>query len=172
MLYDPRGGTWRATGAMHVARAAHSATLLSESDGRVLVVGGDSGAYGSGPVLAGAELYDPRTGRWIPAGRMRQARAVQTATLLPGGDVLVAGGESGQSDASSVLASAELYDPRTGRWTSTGRMAVPRYNDTATLLPNGMVLAAAGKTSRWLGSPSAAPSCTIRVRAPGRWPPA
>ena len=142
-LYNPLTGAWRATGSMTVARAAHSATLLP--DGRVLVAGGVSGAFGSGPALRGAELYDPRTGRWRTTGRMSEARAVQTATLLPDGDVLVAGGESGQSDSSSVLASAELYHARTGAWTLAGHMAVPRYNQTATLLRDGRVLVAGGQ---------------------------
>ena len=58
-----------------------------------------------------------------------------TATLLPNGQVLVAGGG---------LASAELYDPATGVWTTTGSMATDRGLATARLLPNGKVLVAGG----------------------------
>jgi hypothetical protein len=56
--------------------------------------------------LASAELYDPASGNWTPTGTLAAARAVHMATLLPNGQVLVAGGEG---TGSSALASAELY---------------------------------------------------------------
>ena len=64
-----------------------------------------------------------------------------TATLLPNGKVLVAGGVV---TAAILLASAELYDPATGTWTATGSLNTARYYHTATLLPNGKVLVAGG----------------------------
>ena len=79
------------------------------------------------------------TGRWRITGSMATARAGHTATLLPNGQVLVAGGLN-----SSALASAELYDPATGIWTVTGCMATARIGQTATLLPNAQVLVAGG----------------------------
>ena len=75
-------------------------------------------------------------------GAMTTARSGHTATLLPNGKVLVAGG-GGVSSASS----AELYDPATGMWTATGSMATYREYHTATLLPNGKVLVAGGTGS-------------------------
>ena len=62
-----------------------------------------------------------------------------TATLLPNGKVLVAGGYNG-----GALTSAELYDPASGTWTATGSLNTARYDHTATLLPNGKVLVAGG----------------------------
>jgi hypothetical protein len=75
------------------------------------------------------------------------AREFHTATLLPDGQVLVAGGEVCVTGSCSVLASAELYDPATGAWTPTRSMTVARYGQTATLLPSGQVLAAGGPGS-------------------------
>jgi hypothetical protein len=58
--------------------------------------------------LSSAELYDPATGTWTATGSMGTARFAPTATLLPSGHVLVAGGSNGIS----YLSSAELYNPR------------------------------------------------------------
>ncbi|RZL94152.1 MAG: hypothetical protein EOP82_05785 [Variovorax sp.] len=133
-LYDPATGQWAATSAMGAARSVFTATLLP--DGKVLVAGG----LGVG-ILASAELYTPATGQWAPTGPMSAARLTHTATLLPDGKVLVAGGNGGVSGGGS-LATAERYDPTTGAWTATGSMSTGRTAHTATLLPNGKVLAA------------------------------
>jgi hypothetical protein len=110
-LYDPGTGTWTATGAMIEARDSHVATLLS--DGKVLVAGGCGGGSMFCAYLASAELYDPHTGTWAATAPMVEARVPGTATLLPDGTVLVAGG--GRPGSGVVLASAELYDPGTSR---------------------------------------------------------
>ena len=150
-LYDPADGTWVATGAMTEPRFFHTATLLP--DGTVLVAGGDSGGATS-PALASAELYDPVRGTWAATGAMIQSREGQTATLLPNGKVLVTGGDSPDFPATAghfsqhPQASAELYDPATGRWTATGSMARPG-GGTATLLADGHVLVASDVPERY-----------------------
>lgn len=141
-LYDPATGTWTTTGALQTARNEQTATLLQ--DGRVLVAGG-FGAIGSlaNATLTSTELYSPTTGVWTPATGLRISRAGHTATLLPNGKVLVAGGST-ENAFSASTSSAELYDPATGVWTPTGAMTTPRWRQTATLLPDGMVLVAGG----------------------------
>src|SRR5437762_254863 len=83
---------------------------------------------------------------FVVTGSLATARAGQpsghTATLLPNGKVLVAGGEG--PSTGGVLASAELYDPASGTWSTTGSPATARWAHTATLLPNGKVLVAGG----------------------------
>jgi hypothetical protein len=64
-----------------------------------------------------------------------------TSTLLPNGNVLVAGGSGGNG---GVLADAEIFSPVTNTWTVTGSMTTPRQNHTATLLLDGTVLVAGG----------------------------
>jgi hypothetical protein len=141
-------GTFSATGDMSSRRIFHSATLLT--DGRVLIAGGamidDQGQ--SNITLGSAELYDPASGKFGVTGNMTTPRDGQTATLLPNGKVLIAGGGigSGPSLATHTLASAELYDPGTGTFSPTGDMTTPRFEPQAVLLNNGSVLIAGGSS--------------------------
>ena len=75
---------------------------------------------------------------------MATARGGHTATLLPDGKVLVVGGRYA-AVAIDGLASAELYDPGSGRWTATGSMAEARGAFAATRLPDGRVLVVGGR---------------------------
>lgn len=144
-LYDPVANAFANTGSMSVGRTLHTATLLA--DGRVLIAGGatnmGSGVNTAAVALASAEIYDPETGTFSAAGRMAGARRGHTATILPSGKVLIAGGENEQG----ALASAELYDPATNSFSATGNMGVARTGHTATLLADGKVLIAGGATT-------------------------
>jgi hypothetical protein len=71
---------------------------------------------------------------------MSSARSSPAATLLPSGEVLVAGGYG----TSGPLASTELYDPATNSWSAAGTMSAARDRHTATLLPHADVLVAGG----------------------------
>ncbi len=143
-LYDQRTGTFSPTGSMATARERHTATLLA--DGRVLVTGGQGEPPAGDPTgLASAELYDPKTGTFSPTGPMTGRRVFHTATLLADGRVLVTGGlQTLAVGGGFPLASAELYDPKTGTFSPTGSMATARIDDTATLLADGRVLVAGG----------------------------
>jgi len=131
------------------ARAFHTATLLNDS--RVLLAGGYTGPYEpSTPAAASAELYDPKAGAFSLTGNMTQPRANQSATLLPNGQVLIAGGQLGVSSSTDTYNTAELYDPVTSAFTPTGSMLGARLSHTATLLANGKVLVAGGLNTNTL----------------------
>ena len=101
-------------------------------------------------------LIDPA---WVLPGALNTARYAHTATLLPNGQVLVAGGYN-----AGALSSAELYNPATGAWTTTGNLNTARYVHTATLLPNGQVLVAGGA-----GAAGALSSAELYNPATGAW---
>jgi hypothetical protein len=78
---------------------------------------------------------------WVLTGSLHTARVNHTATLLPNGKVLVAGGSSGDGSAHNR---AELYDPVSKTWSVTGSMMEPRAGHFAFLLPSGSVLVVGG----------------------------
>ena len=81
------------------------------------------------------------SGTWSPTGSMTIGRFVFTATLLPNGKVLVAGGDT---PGEIITNRAELYDPTSGTFTPTGSMHQARVGFSATLLQNGKVLVEGG----------------------------
>src|SRR5207245_9038283 len=81
-----------------------------------------------------------QSGSFTPTGDMTIARSQHTATLLPNGNVLIAGGVQSRSTGTRVLASTERYDPTSGRFTAAASMTTTRRGHTATLLPDGRVL--------------------------------
>src|SRR5918911_2829578 len=143
-LYDPHTGTWSVTGSLNTDRVLFTATLLS--NGSVLVAGGESHqcsnrGCGFSGVTSSAELYNPATGTWSYTGDLSPSRGYHTATLLPNGQVLVAGGVM---PGFTSINSAEIYDPATGNWSSTASLNTTRSFHTATLLSNGKVLVVGG----------------------------
>jgi hypothetical protein len=165
-LYDPIAGTWTPTGSMSVARYFHTATLLPS--GKVLVTGGYSVPYGPG--LTSAELYDPDTGTWTPTGSMAQRRIEHVAALLPSGKVLVSGGYLDRGGEFIIAtATAELYDPATGNWSSTGNMLRFRSRHTVTVLHSGRLAGQVLVTGGWNDSDGDLRTAELYDPATGTW---
>lgn len=85
----------------------------------------------------------PSLTAWTALPSMGQPRFAHTATLLPDGRVLIAGG-AGDTPQAPATATAEIFNPATGTFTPTGSMTTIRAFHTATLLPNGKVLISGG----------------------------
>lgn len=145
-LYNPSTNTFSATGNLSDGRAFQTATRLC--NGEVLVAGGQDP---DGNSLDTAEVYNPRTGTFQEVGNMKVARQSQQATLLKSCKVLITGGEQVLRNTTSVLDTAELYDPATAKFTKVGTMTDGRVFHTATMLDNGDVLIAGGEDQ--IGNP-------------------
>lgn len=142
-LYDPRLRRFVPTGAMHSSRAGHTAVVLR--NGSVLVAGG------VGPDWAfrsSAELYDPSTGQWRRTGDLSVARESHVAVPLSDGRVLIAGGHRGRRADIVLHASAEVYEPSTGRFRPVGDMTIRRHKHDGVPLPDGRVLITGGSDER------------------------
>jgi hypothetical protein len=135
------------TGSIYVAPAGKTQTLLNS--GKVLIAGGEftCGQFVS-CATAEATLYDPTTGTFTPTGSLNIARESHTATMLDSGNVLIAGGYAPVTGNPyvnmDIFNEAELYDPHTETFTFTGSMHDARYQHTATLMNDGLVLVAGG----------------------------
>ncbi len=212
-VWDRTTGAWTRAGLLGTART--QPTVAALPDGRVLLMGGfyqaprtgrspdaalaayrlsppDTAAAGPRadvapeftiPALATAEIFDPATGTWSSTGPMRYARYGAAAATLADGRVLVVGsgqgtwiGASGAVDVGDGAANgAELYDPRTGRFTLTGSLPTtgrePGVNagaaGTLVALPDGGALLVANERS-WKHGPTDTRSFRYDVRA-GSW---
>lgn len=124
-LYDPATGTWTATTPMVQVRGQHTATLMQ--DGRVLVAGGGTDTEGC---FASAEIFDPNTELWVETGAMSTPRCGHHAALIqrgPNAGMVMVFSGSTVCGACQPVTTAELYDPTTGTWKSTGSLAMGRF---------------------------------------------
>jgi uncharacterized protein YjdB len=128
-LYDPVASTFSSTGGLNVARFNHSATLLT--NGQVLLTGGYSSCATTCTSETTAELYDPSSGTFASTQALTTARSGQTATLVPSGDVVIAGGTS----AGATVSSIDFYQPSS--LTPPGLMSIS-VSPTSASIPGKM----------------------------------
>ncbi|MBM3759148.1 MAG: hypothetical protein FJW36_02755 [Acidobacteria bacterium] len=123
-------------------RIGEFSTVTLLANGHVLIAGGNQSAYDE-VGMESLDVYDPAANRLWRAGSMPQPRVNHTATLLPDGDVLLAGWALGFWDDGS--ASGDIFNARESRVrTISATMLTPRARHTATLLRDGRVWIAGG----------------------------
>ncbi len=105
------------------------------------------------PAYAGSEL-----GVFKPAGVLKHARTLHTATRLVDGRVLVVGGRG--VDGTQDLDSVEIYEPKRNRWVAGPNLATGRSGHTATLLLDGRVLVTGGTTDEASGEGNRFVACS------------
>jgi hypothetical protein len=148
-LVYPRSGATRPAGTLPWGLAGHQAVALE--DGRVVLSGSD--AYAAGEVLADEDicaiypplLWDPATSDFRPILSVGDTNGA-SATVLPDGRVLFAGGQTaciwGQSLAG--LNAARTWDPASGEVADAGTLSTPRAFGPSVLLDDGRVLVGGG----------------------------
>src|SRR5260370_4224785 len=129
------------------------------------LIGAATLAMGSARLASAQTVYPS----WSYTGNLNEDRSFYTATLLQNGKVLIVGGDDCSSGRCTILNTAELYDPITGTWTSTGNLNTARAVHTTTLLPNGKVLVVGGGFDFPNSSGSFLKSAELYDTATGTW---
>lgn len=142
-VLDPVSLRFARTGAMSSARESHVGVSLP--NGTVLIAGGHAGRRDAIRLYETAELYDPDRGTFRSVGPMTRRRHKHAGALLPDGRVLITGGADERDDQGEYR-DAEVYDPRSERYSAVGEMRRARYKHqgTMTLLADGRLLIAGG----------------------------
>jgi hypothetical protein len=147
----PAAKVWKVAdaGTLSTPRAWHTATVLPS--GKILVIGGSTDGIitGSGNVVGQAELYDPSTRTFSPAGNLVRARCKHSALLLPDGRVVVVGGVVGPAFIKDI----EIWDPITRTFSLAGELNLIRVGQQLFLRRDGKVQVVGGYD--WNSGPSA-----------------
>jgi hypothetical protein len=159
-LYRPDNNSFVPAGTMIVPLEYWAYTAVLLTTGNVLIAGGED--YWASTT---AELFDPSVPTFTATGYLKSARARPTATVLPDGKVLMAGGYPGLAPP-STLNTAEIYDSGDGSFSSTGEMLAARAGHTATLLLDGTVLLAGGYSGSQPYSPNSNPNSSAELYIP------
>lgn len=142
-LFDPVTETWTAADSNKIIRTSgQTATLLKNGD--VLIAGGIQYIEETSQmnIIKECELYNPQTNNWTVCDSLITARYGHTATLLPDGRVLVAGGYNNKGH---FLRSCEIFDPVAGTWQAADSLMTGRNGHSATLLEDRRLLVAGGR---------------------------
>jgi len=141
-LYDPSSENFAFAGTLSSPRTKHAMAVLA--DGRVLIAGGFDGTN----QLVSSDIFDPPSGNVSAGPSLATARFAHSATTLLDGTVLIAGGATTGSNGTVDLASAEVFDPTTGAFSTVGaNLATARQGHQAFLLPNNNNVLIVGGTS-------------------------
>ncbi|CAF1368391.1 unnamed protein product [Rotaria sordida] len=125
-MFTISSGQWiRSVNTMANDRYFHTATLIPAT-GQVLIVGGYENPDKT-------YMFNPTNNSFTTAASLGQGRREPSATLLPSGLVLVAGGSFNNT---LLYRSAEVYDYRSNTWRPAATMSVARFHHTAVLLNN------------------------------------
>jgi Galactose oxidase-like, Early set domain/Fibronectin type III domain/Glyoxal oxidase N-terminus len=151
---DVNNQTWTPVGSSGIVNGS----AVMYRPGEILYSGGAASVINTTPAQAGSAVIDLNSANpsWQPAAPMNYARVYHTLVMLADGRVLAVGGEatSDQTQVTTGVLPAEIWDPTTGKWTVDASMSAARnYHSTAVLMPDGTVLVAGGGHEDSLSGP-------------------
>jgi hypothetical protein len=139
-LFDPSTRHFTATGAMTVPRSKLGSALLPDGHVLIRLTGAMGAGQAGGPFgtrVTSTQMYDPRTGKFVPGPDLNENRfkLSKAVVSLKDGRVLIAGGAE----------QPEVYDPSSGIFLPVEGAKLDGFCfSTATLLSDGRVLVAGG----------------------------
>ncbi len=154
------------TGALKIERlpdlpgeVRRGVSFVELSDGRVMALGGSTSPYvGNEPMTADTYILDPEAKTWRTGPKMVESRTNATATLLPDGSVLVAGGWTPKHTWQDVpTRSTERWDPRSDRFSTGAQLVIGVAGHQAMWVPgqqDKQLLVAGGFLRGWGGNNS------------------
>ena len=147
--------------------------VVTLADGRVLVAAGTLEQPDCCGYAGQAEIYDPPTDSWSPAGNQPMFRFRPVAARLNDGTVLFAAGDANNCNLPSAGRTSETYDPSTNTWTTAGLLNSRRGEPAWAVLQDGRVLVAGGNDGNCGGGGNAIhTSAEIFDPATRQWTPA
>jgi hypothetical protein len=138
-VYRAASSTWQAAASLNAIRSGLTAVPLS--NGGAMVAGGYTE---DGIGFSSVKIFDPVALSWSQPGLMTYARVNPSSVLLEDGRVLVTGGWFPSSTRATMVATTEVFDPATSKWSASGRLHMARHSAPAVTLADGRVLVAGG----------------------------
>jgi hypothetical protein len=172
-IYDPATNSFVRGPKLSEPKAGCSVVELT--DGRILIAGGITYAVVFGikipAISTTCQIFDPATNTLSNTGGLSASRALGTITRMPDGRVLIAGGANGSVVGGGIPTDkAEIYDPSSGSWTSTGSMATNRGFAPGLWLPDGR-FAVFGGANGTLLAPTPVAGAEVFDPQKGTWAP-
>jgi N-acetylneuraminic acid mutarotase len=176
-IYTESTNTW--TRAADMVSPHYQSIPVMLGNGNIFVAGGAEDKYMNFYTRT-AEIYNPATNLWTPAGSMMTTRYAGAITIpLPDGNAMVMGGNTANSPLPTYTSAVDLYDVTTGAWSVTHLSEAKNIffwaflQDQRLLFPGGYTIAADGTitgsftSDLYTGSGSFPPTITSTTPAAG-----
>ena len=164
-IYNPANNSWTNGASLSTQRFRHSMTTAP--NGRIIITGGlnTSGSPAVNNYLSSVEIYSPSGDNYYQGSNLPEGRRGHFTAVLPNGNVLVAGGATGDNTISTTTKEYNTGDQRSNTFTATGSLTTARAYHTATLLNSGKFLIAGG----YAGGSDYFAGCELYDPSTGTW---